>query len=209
MQNINFITRKISILHLISQCTFGKQIILTSLDLPPRDPNAFFLQWGWSTHTQLSHLSRQKQWLLNCGNCCHQFVPPSLPLPFSPPHLELCFLILSSYLCDSLGGGGGRDRKSPVELCPEEQSTDTGIHLETSPQTWYTRILDCRGLKSFFFLLIWPPRSFSEVSQEPVLPAAGPQTLRKVVQGLCDCRANVQRVYSTENSTGRGSQFSI
>lgn len=106
-------------------------------------------------------------------------------------------------------GGGGRDRKSPVELCPEEQSTDTGIHLETSPQTWYTRILDCRGLKSFFFLLIWPPRSFSEVSQEPVLPAAGPQTLRKVVQGLCDCRANVQRVYSTENSTGRGSQFSI
>lgn len=75
--------------------------------------------------------------------------------------------------------GKGGDRKSPVELCPEEQSTDTGIHFETSPQTWYTRILDCR------WIYMWPPRSSSEVSQEPVLPAAGPQTLRKVLQGLC------------------------
>lgn len=34
------------------------------------------------------------------------------------------------------------------------------------------------------FLLMRPPRNSSKISQESVLPAAGPQALEKILQGL-------------------------
>lgn len=154
-------------------------------------PKCFFLQQGWHMHTKLSHLSGQRQWWLE--DKLQELLPsvhpslsasllPTFNCPFSScPHT---FVI-------TLSGG---DRKSPGELCPEGQSTVTAFDFETSPQTWYTQILDCRHLKSLF-LLMWLRRSSSDISQESVLPALDHRE-RKLLQGLsgsyCDCRANMQ-----------------
>lgn len=182
------------------QFSFCRYVVLTSLRPPPTDPNTFFYNRGAiNIHNSGIFLGKGSDcWKMNFRNCCHQFIPP---LNFPSPS---CLLTLAITL-------QGWYRKFPGELCAKERSTDTGTHFETGPQMWYTEIL---GLETFF-LLMRPPRNASEISQESVLPAAGPQALEKVLQGLCKGRVALAVIvremwtYSRKNSTGCGFQFSV
>lgn len=135
-------------------------------------PKYFFLQQGWYIPTLLSHLSRQRQWLLK--NELQEL------LPWVYSSFELPFLILSTYPGDNFAGV----IKSPVELCAEEQSTDTGSHFETGPQMWHTRIL----VSEIPFSTYAASQKFFWNFQEPVLPAAGPQTLEKYSKGYAEAQ---------------------
>ena len=93
-KNMNFITAKISIPHLLSQSTPGKQVVLTPLCSPPRDPNTFFChEDNLHVHNSVIYLGKDGDcWKMNFRNCCHQFVPPS-PLLSSPPWIVLSHLV--------------------------------------------------------------------------------------------------------------------
>lgn len=45
-KNVHFITRKTYTPHLMSQFTFCRYVVLTSLGPPPKDPNTFFYNRG-------------------------------------------------------------------------------------------------------------------------------------------------------------------
>lgn len=110
----------------MSQFTNCRYVVLTSLCPPPRGPNTFFY------NGEDIYISNSFIYLGKDSDCWKMKLLPSVH-----PSLELPFPILSTCFGDNFGG----DTESPVGLCAEEQSSDTGTHFGTGPQMWYTRIL--------------------------------------------------------------------
>lgn len=151
----------------MSQFTFCRYVVLTSLCPPPK---YLFLQQGWYIHTQLSHLSRQRQWLLK--NKLQEL------LPSVHPSLELPFPILSTYL--GINFAGVIQKVSSRALCWRAEHWYWDSFWDRHSNVVYRNL----GVGNPF-LLVRPPRNSSEISQESVLPTAGPQALEKILQGLC------------------------
>lgn len=93
-KNVNFITRKISSPHFSSLNSLSVDMLFSHPCV--HHPNTFFYNRGDAIHTQFSHLSRQRQWLLK--NELQELLP-SVHRSF-----ELSFPILSTYLGDNFVG---------------------------------------------------------------------------------------------------------
>lgn len=105
-------------------------------------------------------------WKMNLRNCCHQFIPPlNRPSPFV--HLGINFARVIQ-------------KVSSRALCWRAEHWYWNSFWDRPSNVMYQNL----GVGNPF-LLMWPPRNSSKISQESVLPAAGPQALEKILQGLC------------------------
>lgn len=98
-KNVNFITRKISSPLFSSLNSLSVDMLLSHLCVHHPETQILFSTTGvqgWCIHTQFSHLSRQRQWLLK--NELQEL------LPSVHPSFELPFPILSTYLGDNFVG---------------------------------------------------------------------------------------------------------